>query len=278
MTCKYIYPNEIGLLIFFPFGSCSSEQFYCKSEKCIDIESVCDKKFDCEDESDESYITCLQPSFPIVLPEQNFTCGEFDNENVTVPFPWHVAVWQEGEDGPQRICAATIVTPRYILANVECFWDPIRNRVRNDTFTITAGFNGEYFSEFRSVKKINYDPEYSYFEDWQLRYNNIAVLELESDFAFDENIQPACLDGRPQHEQTYFSSFVSEVIIFILTRIFYGFYIVLQMVSWQVPLNESFASGPRRITVLAPTVQCWETIEPNNFYKPRSDLLCSSII
>lgn len=104
---------------------------------------------------------------------------------------------------------------------------------------------------------VHLDKDYSYVGMWQQNTNNLAVLQLEHPFEFNEFIGVACLDARPGHEQTYYTI------------------ITFQMVSWRVPVNETAFRGPAVIAIHGPDNKCWDTIQPEGFWRPGSSLLCT---
>lgn len=208
----------------------------------------CDGNPDCPDGSDEAFFACVQPSFPARLGEES--CGELKTDHKPgVPFPWHAALWREEVTGPRRICAATILSATRAITTAECV---AGDDVQPELFTVSAGFDGDHFAEFRSVANITLNPAYSKKVDWQQRTNNLVLLELESALPLGGVIEAACVDARPAHEQIPHERFSAE------------------LVSWL-----GGESSPGTISLEMPSSECWDGIEPQRFYRPGNALLCA---
>lgn len=83
----------------------------------------------------------------------------------------------------------------YFFAAVDCFWNTINDSLSSGDFTVTAGYEGTTFQQFRTVAKI-FTDDYNMRNGSRVHVNNVALLKLKERFDFNGNVNAVCVTPR----------------------------------------------------------------------------------
>ncbi|CAD7084448.1 unnamed protein product [Hermetia illucens] len=106
-------------------------------------------------------------------------------------WPWHAAIYHVDSGSWQYKCGGTLISSRIILTAAHCVTED-RNQIVAERIVVRLGqyllIGGSTVKEFRVYKVIRHeDYSPSNFK------NDIAIIKLGTEVAFNEYIQPACL-------------------------------------------------------------------------------------
>ncbi|XP_051960470.1 ST14 transmembrane serine protease matriptase b [Xyrauchen texanus] len=163
---------------------CSDATYKCKNNQCISkLNPMCDGEMDCADGSDENECNCgIKP-----YKASRIVGGKDSNEG---EWPWQVSLHMKTQG---HVCGASVISNRWLVTAAHCVQD-------NDEFKYSQPDQWEVYlglhtqgvtskSILKRVKRIISHPQY----DATTYDNDIAVMELDSPVALNQNVWAICL-------------------------------------------------------------------------------------
>ena len=111
-------------------------------------------------------------------------------QTASLPIPWQVSV-RQGPGGGGHLCGGTILDRKSVLCAAHCF-EQVGSSMSG--YYVMAGAVGKYDTSGQTIA-ISYgiwnnDMPYTGSNGYN---NDFVILKLESNFEFNQNVQPACL-------------------------------------------------------------------------------------
>ncbi|KAJ6641141.1 Collagenase [Pseudolycoriella hygida] len=118
-------------------------------------------------------------------------------------FPWHVLLSATRPDNTRRNCGGSLIAPNFVLTVASCIETAT-------TIKVDAGIISYYnATETQNATLYRLHDEY----DSAKGLNDIAIIRLDKNFTYHDNVRPITLPGKSQvnntfvYQQTYFSGF-----------------------------------------------------------------------
>jgi len=112
-------------------------------------------------------------------------------------WPWIAAIGYEMDGKIDYLCGGTLITTRHVITAGHCIRDDLKTVLLGELIigNTTDGANPQEIG----VSKVTRHSKYS----GSSFNNDIAILELEKDVKFSEDVQPACITDNPTIVQKF---------------------------------------------------------------------------